>query len=147
MASQPPLQYNQMQPAIPNTAGISQPPRFQHSSTSNGIGQPTISSTFPLPSTTNYAPALNNPTNPQWARPPISGQSAPSVISQSSFTTTSQQQCNPSVPGQISSRPVLQPPNLARPPNAFSMNQQSSGNIFVIGICIMKNKIAEGKAS
>jgi hypothetical protein len=27
------------------------------------------------------------------------------------------------------------------------MNQQSSGNIFVIEICIMKNKIAEGKAS
>ncbi len=131
MASQPPLQFNQMQPAIPNTAGISQPPRLQRPSTaSNGIGQPTAGSSFPLLSTTNYAPvpALSNTASSQWARPPISGQSVPTPISQSSFTTTSHQQCNPAVPGQFSSRPMLQPLNSARPSNAFAMNQQSSGN-------------------
>jgi hypothetical protein len=140
MASQPPVQYNQMQPAIPNAAGISQPPRFQHPSASNGIGQQTTGSTFPLPSSTNYAPVLSNPASSQWARPPISGQSAPSPISQSSFTTTSQQ-CNPAVPGQISSRPILQPLNSARPPIVFAMNQQSSGKIHffppeVLMICL-----------
>lgn len=133
MASQPPFQYNQMQPSIPNATGISQPPRFQRPSTaSNGIGQPTAGSTFPLPSTTNYAPVLSNTASSQWARPPISRQSVPSLISQSSFTTTTQQQFNPAVLGQISSRPMLQPLNSARPPNAFSMNQQSSGKINLI---------------
>lgn len=130
MASQPPVQYNLMSQQIPSATGTSQPPLLQHPTTSNGIGQPSTGSRLPIPAMSNNVPVLTN-TNSQWARPPISGQSAPSPMSQSSFTTRGQQQCNPAISGQNSPRPVLEALSSGRPSSTSSMNPVSSGIDFV----------------
>ena len=125
MASQPPLQYNPMSPSIPNTVGLSRPPILQ-ASPSNGMGQ-LSGSTFPLPSTSNFAPVLSNTSSSQWSRAPIPGQgSAPTPISQSS-SISNQQQYNPAIHGPNSPRPAMPTQNLGRPPNTSAINSFPSG--------------------
>lgn len=135
MASQPPVQYNLMSPSIPNATGTSQPPLLQRPITSNGIGQPSAGSRFPMPATSNSVP-VSATTNSQWARPPVSSQFAPSTMSQPSFTAAGHQQCNPAIFGQDSPRPVLETQSSGRPTSSSSgppLNNYQSGQPNING--------------
>lgn len=135
MASQPPVQYNLMSPSIPNATGTSQPPLLQRPITSNGIGQPSAGSRFPVPATSNSVP-VSATTNSQWARPPVSSQFAPSTMSQPSFTAAGLQQCNPAIFGQDSPRPVLETQSSGRPPSS------SSGIYLCVCLFYLKDETA-----
>lgn len=124
MASQPPIQYNQILPSIPNVAGLSRPPLLQPSS-SNGMGTPSTTSAFSMSSSSNLIPASNNAGNPQWARPPTGQVSTLSPISQLSSSSSGHQQNNSAIHGPSLTRPALQDLSSGRPP----INPLSSGII------------------
>lgn len=139
MASQPPIQYNQIPPSLPTnaTTGLSRPPLLQPPAI-NGIGQPQTSSGFPQPSPSNYPP-LNNPASLQWARPQVPGQGTNSnQVSQAYPSLPGQQPFNPAVYGQNSPRPLPPGLNSGRqpgPPTSSSL----SGNLNLVSI----NRITE----
>ena len=131
MASQPPVQFNQIPPSIPNVTGVSRPPLIQPP-TINGMGQPQPS-TYPSSPAPNFS-AVSNPASLQWARPPIAGQgSIPNQLSQPISSMPGQQQYNPAGYGQNSPRPPPPGLNLGRPPGPPSLASPLSGShCFVI---------------
>ena len=113
MASQPPVQYNQISPTIPNVTGFPRPPLLQQPA-SNGLGQPSSGPTFP--STANFAPVSSNAEISQWARPPSTGQGPTFSPVNQTPASTMNQQFNPIAYGQNLPRPPIQATNSVRTP-------------------------------